>query len=408
MMKSTTRIKALLFACISALHVNVIQSFIVPSPFKASKWSLAATEKKRSDVQIFDNVFSSKACDMIHELAVEHYERTNDGSSTFIRPPYNTRPLTPIEHAIDSVLTCLNDENQIVEYWSRSEYMNIDTHADIDEALLENEDLIKCPEMGHVLYLQVEKGLRGPTTVFPNVGKGWSENNSTTKEMVIVPAVQGRILRFPGSAMHAVPKPADRWTMNREEEKILRSNEDNDCTSDEYNECANDEYNDDEEEYFDEDDFDDFDDYEEFDEDVDVDRSVLLFNTWKAPGPIAVTGDIAVGALPEGIELSQADIDAYLKSQEEILFSQWEEDYGVDGEYVRSNAIHDWNSIDIQTIEENVDTEKCTLNISLMGLEKRRLYPKKYVEVETISKEQVKDAFNQESIPSSIEIIEKS
>ena len=389
----------MLLIYILGLHAQISQSFlIVPSLSKASKWSLAATEK-RSDVQIFDNVFSSKACDMIHELAVEHFERTNDGSSTFIRPPYNTRPLTPIEHAIDSVLTCLNDDNQIVEYWSRSEYMNIDTHADIDEALLENEDMIKCPEMGHVLYLQVEKGLRGPTTVFPNVGKGWSENSSITKEIVIVPAVQRRILRFPGSAMHAVPKPADRWTMSREEEKILRSNEDNECTSNEY---------DDEEEYFDNDDFDDYDEYEDVDDEVDVDRSVLLFNTWKIPGPIAVTGDIAVGALPEGIELSQTDIDAYLKSQEELLFSQWEEDYGVDGEYVRSNSIHDWNIIDIQTIEENLDDEKCTLNISLMGLEKRRLYPKKYVQVETMSIEQVKDAFNQESIPSSIEIIEKS
>ena len=337
---------------------------------------------------------------MIHELAVEHFERTNDGSSTFIRPPYNTRPLTPIEHAIDSVLTCLNDDNQIVEYWSRSEYMNIDTHADIDEALLENEDLIKCPEMGHVLYLQVEKGLRGPTTVFPNVGRGWSENSSKTKEMVIVPAVQGRILQFPGSAMHAVPKPADRWTMSRDEEKIFRSNLDNKCTSDKYD--------DEDDDFFDDDDFDDYDEYEDVDDDVHVDRSVLLFNTWKIPGPIAVTGDIAVGALPEGIELSQTDIDAYLNSQEELLFSQWEEDYGVDGEYVRSNSIHDWNSIDIQTIEENIDDEKCTLNISLMGLEKRRLYPKKYVQVETMSIEQVKSAFNQESIPSSIEIIEKS
>ena len=107
---------------------------------------------------------------------MEHYERTNDGSSIFVRPPYNDRPLTPIERAIDSALIEMNDSTRLVEYWSRDEYMNIDAHADIDEATLQDESVIRCPQVGHVLYLQIQNGLHCPTCVFPSERIGWGLN----------------------------------------------------------------------------------------------------------------------------------------------------------------------------------------------------------------------------------------
>ena len=223
--------------------------------------------------------------------------------------------------------------------------MNIDLHADIDETMLEDEEILRCPSVGHVLYLQVQKGLKGPTVVFPLEHIGWGatstnddgmdmeEHETTTtqtrheKEAVIVPAVEGRILRFPGSAMHGVPKPPNRWAMSKEEERKLREGEAK-C------EHEDDEWmDDDEDEYVEE----------------EVERSVLLFNTWAddGPPPMGVTDDYATGALPEGIELSEEDAASFLQSQESRLLKEWEEDYGPNGERVRCNPRHEWiNSMD--------------------------------------------------------------
>ena len=45
--------------------------------------------------------------------------------------------LTPIEHALDSFLSAIGDDNPIVEYWSRQEYLNLEVHSDLDEAEFE-------------------------------------------------------------------------------------------------------------------------------------------------------------------------------------------------------------------------------------------------------------------------------
>lgn len=172
--------------------------------------------------------------------------------------------------------------------------------------------------------------------------------------------------------MHAVPSPPTRWLLNQQEEKALREKEEN------YNE------NDDVDEEEDEDLYDDYDeDYDDYDEEVE--RSVLLFNTWPddEPGPRGVNGDIATGALPEGIELSEEDSAAYLKSQEESILREWEEDYGKNGEEVRCNNFSEWKSVSITTTRSISDQSKTTgplgpVNVSLMGRENRRLYPKKY------------------------------
>eukprot|EP00980_Cylindrotheca_fusiformis_P003853 scaffold858_cov123-Cylindrotheca_fusiformis.AAC.29 len=254
----------------------------------------------------------------------------------------------------------MGDKTQRVEYWSRDEYMNIDVHADIDEVMLESEGSVRCPLVGHVLYLQVKDGLKGPTCVFPGERTGWGLNegnsNGDRKDLVIVPAVEGRILRFPGSAMHAVPCPANRWLLNQEAEKAVRNEEEN------YDET-------------------DDDDDDEIEEDDDIERSVLLFNTWAddEPPPRGVCGDIATGALPEGIELNEEDAAAFLKSQEASIFSEWAEEFGKDFQHIRCTPRSQWKLVDIGEIGSGPAMD--SIAISLMGRENRRLYAKQYAQL---------------------------
>ncbi len=359
---------------LQSLVLSVIHAFplhLKRQPFQSSLFLSSGENHQDQPVQVYENTFSSSACEMLHYLTVEHNERTNDGSSFFTRPPHNDRPLTPLEHAMDSALIEIGDETKRVEYWSRDEYMNIDAHADIDEAMLEDDAVIRCPLVGHVLYLQVKEGLHGPTCVFPGERTGWGldehKAEDVKKDLVIVPAVEGRLLRFQGSAMHAVPNPVDRWLMNKQDEKTLREKEDK-CEED------------DEEVWLDDDDFDD-DDFE----DDDVERSVLLFNTWPddEPGPRGVNGDIATGALPEGIELSEEDANAFLESQEAQILSEWENRYGENSQRIRCNPFSQWESVEVRHLNKN-DLHDSTedylgrVNVSLMGMKNRRLYPKKY------------------------------
>lgn len=337
-------------------------------------------------IKVFENAFNPKACEELHYLAMEHNERTSDGSSIFLRPPHNDRPLTPIEHAIDSALVEMGDTTRRVEYWSRDEYMNIDAHADIDETMLEDDGVIRCPLVGHVLYLQIKENLRGPTCVFPNERKGWGldeDTNGDGKDLVIVPAVEGRILRFSGNAMHAVPKPFHRWLMDRQEEKALREEEKIIGLEDEED--------------------DDYDFYDDEDYEDDIERSVLLFNTWPdgEPGPRGVDGDFASGALPEGIELSEEDASAFLESQEAQILADWEEEYGKHAQHIRCNPFDDWTEVEVETKvrgEGGKDSEAAIgeVNISLMGMESRRLYSKKYAQLRG-PKEAMRKALCQES-----------
>jgi hypothetical protein len=280
----------------------------------------------------------------------------------------------------------MGDTTNLVEYWSRDEYMNIDVHADIDEAMLQDEGVVRCPKVGHVLYLQIKNGLHCPTCVFPSEQIGWGLNESddpdAEKEMVIVPAVQGRILRFPGNAMHAVPSPHDRWLLSREEEVTLRENEEK-CKS----------------VYDDDDDDDDgwMDDVEDDENDDEIERSVLLFNTWPdhQPGPRWVNGDIATGSLPDGIELGEEDAQEFLNSQ----FAEWEEEYGRDGRNVRCNPLSKWKSVDIEeTGIEPVENEEQSdrITVSLMGNQKRRLYPKRYADL-MVPRQKMEKALTQDS-----------
>jgi hypothetical protein len=338
-----------------------------PSPFLSPLHAGSNDDRAapRSDVYVYDGVFPPSACEELYYLASL---RGDDGSSIFTRPPHNEKPLTPLEHAIDSALVELDDTSKLVEYWSRDEYMNIDAHVDIDEMQLEEERTLRCPKVAHVLYLQVQTGLRGPTCVFPDKKKGWGidiDDDATGVDLVTVPAVQGRILRFPGSAMHAVPRPANRWLLSRVEERALRDQEEEEQF---LNESS-----------LEEEDDDDWDEDDDEDEDEDVERSVLLFNTWPddEPPPRGVNGDYATGALPDGIELDEEDAADFSKTQEAQRLAEWEEEYGPNAQKIRCHARSEWQNVGIQIRAAEPESVKDELRICLMGKKKRRVYFKK-------------------------------
>lgn len=333
--------------------------------FRSHRKSFSTFAATENDVQVISNVFSKTACELLHDLMEQHNQRTNDGSSLFIRPPNNIMPLTPIENAIDSFLTKLGDESQKVEYWSRSEYVNIDAHADIDEQHLKDSGGVRCPKNGHVLYLAVKKDLRGPTCVFPHQRKQWTIHNSLSSEsikVITVPAVEGRVLRFPGDAMHAVPKPFSRWLLQKEDVKELVKKEK--CEEID----VDDEWNEEDEYYFE-------------DESIqEIERSVLLFNTWydDEAGPKSVNGDYATGALPEGIELSEEDAKAFLQTEQSKLLKQWEISFGKNGQKVQCKPKSQWIMEHFEKSSHDGATD-AEVNMSLMGDTKRHSYHSKYV-----------------------------
>jgi hypothetical protein len=145
-----------------------------------------------------------------------------------------------IETTLDAILTALGDDSTFVEYWTRQEWRHIEAHADVDEHLAKEQDVsisknmngdddslgpfsFRYPENGHVLYVKIGTQVQGPTCVFPNVQSGGDlimgeddakqscSGEKKLTETMIVPAVNGRLLRFQGDALHAVPRPADLW-----------------------------------------------------------------------------------------------------------------------------------------------------------------------------------------------------
>lgn len=91
----------------------------------------------------------------------------------------------------------------------------------------------RYPIHGHVLYLQVGTDVKGPTVVFPGYSSGGDLHGKRTNindeectssdeavmehsnhvQMISVPAVPGRLLRFNGEDIHVVPRPHDLWLL---------------------------------------------------------------------------------------------------------------------------------------------------------------------------------------------------
>lgn len=131
-------------------------------------------------------------------------------------------PATPIEAVIESILSQMSDNCSTVEYWWRDEWISLDAHADIDEKLATRHpgEAFRYPRNGHVLYLFVGREVQAPTVIWTGsssssssleeVGPSPSDNHHYD-HMYTVPAVASRLLRFQGSLLHGVPRPALRY-----------------------------------------------------------------------------------------------------------------------------------------------------------------------------------------------------
>jgi len=203
-----------------ALFFAALSSTPIPSKLQNSQ----------PEVVVFDNVLPKEGCDELHQIA----SKIGLGHRVFARPVKDTAARSNLELTIHNILSELGDEptrsdndQQYVEYWTRQEWRHIEAHADVDENLAKEQDREKSedepfryPRHGHVLYLKIGSEVKGPTCVFPDHSSGGdlykefqppSDTMSAGVDLISVPAKDGRLLRFHGSALHAVPRPTDIW-----------------------------------------------------------------------------------------------------------------------------------------------------------------------------------------------------
>lgn len=335
-----------------ALAIIPIEGFTTQQrTFARSRSLFTSSTPFCEQVQVFDGVFSPRTCEELHDLAVDHAERSESSVMN------QNDPKSPLEHVLVHLLQQLGDSSPFVEYWSRDEYMNIDAHCDVDEGQLETEGTLRYPDYSHVLYLEVAIR-RGPTCVLDSRGGYNQASLLTNTNVMTVPAVQGRLLRFPGNALHAVPKPPHRWLLTAEEERAVQK-------EDEMYQI------DDEDEDFDEDE-------EDWEEEEDcVERSVLLFNTWSAAPPRDVLPDtIAAGAVPEGIDMDEADVQAYMKQLQDSQTNEWNELYGPKAERIRCDPVSSWKRCTIAPPQQQQQQQEGqdSIRVRLMGKRSRRLH----------------------------------
>ncbi len=340
-------------------------------------------------IQIWDNILTAQQCDQLHQLAVEHQNRVADDSYIFqCQSQSQAAMLTPLESAIESILREIDpdelnsaSDTVVVEYWTRQEYLNMDVHSDIDEEKLERDSILRYPEYGHVLYLQAESQdtIFSPTCIFPGKSGGWRErikeedndNGEAHEEtlLVSVPVVPGRLLRFPGSTMHAVPKPINRWFYSIEDQQ-------------------------------------EFDVMDEYGDEPGIQRSVILFNVWKLEGPkdVSLLDDdyynSRLSALPDGISLEETNdnlneiLEKGVTVDETPKFQQrqeWNRDYGQNFELVQCKQKREWKEVPIFvnsgrsddfSVDYPTNFGSHPLRIPLMGKQNRRLYPKRYANLQ--------------------------
>lgn len=181
-------------------------------------------------VQVYDNVLDKSTA---RELHVACQKWKNDDVA-FVFPLQEPERHGVLERVLNDILHQLypndGEESFYVEFWKRRRWEHILAHADMDEGWereqrgLGKDDTeydLKHPETGHVLYLDIGSEVHGPTVVW-NVSDGGefykNTNINPVKEMIVVPAVTGRLLRFQGDLLHAVPRPATLyWTLREDD-----------------------------------------------------------------------------------------------------------------------------------------------------------------------------------------------
>ena len=179
-------------------------------------------------VRVWDGVFAQPDLSII---ATSGERRQHSFTSVFDRHAF-PKGRTVLERSLASILDALDDSSQYIEYWWREEWKSIEAHRDVDETLCLSRKhagsplgVQRCPNNGHVLYVDVEDDVRGPTCVWveeppPDDFKlaataeeadGRAGPPRELQSMVVVPCRAGRLLRFSGEAIHAVPRPSCEW-----------------------------------------------------------------------------------------------------------------------------------------------------------------------------------------------------
>ena len=122
--------------------------------------------------RVFDSVFAPAA---IRTLVAAGCDRSHSFTTVLDRE-VSRSGRTVLERALTAVLDELGDESRYVEYWWRGGHRRMDSHRDVDEALCRSRShagtavgVQRCPQSGHVLYLELAEELRGPTCVWEEV-----------------------------------------------------------------------------------------------------------------------------------------------------------------------------------------------------------------------------------------------
>jgi len=188
----------------------------------------------QSRTKVWDGVITTPAADRLHAFLESGAD--GDGNLSrriFHRPAAPRARLSPLECALDSVLTELGDASPAVEYWTAREWRHVEAHASVDEALARtfwkdpglnprsfpspssslsswSQGDLRHPRNGHVLCLRAGSDVRGPTCIF-GARSGADLGPGEKTDVTLVPPVGGRLMRFPGDALQSVPRPADLW-----------------------------------------------------------------------------------------------------------------------------------------------------------------------------------------------------
>jgi hypothetical protein len=207
-------------------------------------------------VKVYDNVMTAETADWLHRRCQEDNilkdkkRQSNNNTEKDVvfefplqRPEYHP----PIQQLLNKILLEMYGPSNTtakegaegapmyyVEYWSRQRWIHILAHQDMDEGwerqLRESRAAnsgpgqqegyrFRHPDVGHVLYLKVGRSVGGgPTLVFNATDGGVLQNHQDATEMISIPAIPGRLLRFRGDLLHSVPRPVNiYWTFQEDD-----------------------------------------------------------------------------------------------------------------------------------------------------------------------------------------------
>lgn len=189
---------------------TVTVAMLPRSTFKRHPFSLLCSNR----IAVFDDVFDANT------LALVDASAKDGGLGHTVFDRRTSPPRTAVEASIVAALRALGDDDaNIIEYWWREEWMHLELHRDVDELLARAhpDAPMRVPAHAHVLYLSVGDHVQGPTVVLldthprkmlPDGSLAPIASGQRFSTIILVPAVVGRLLRFDGSLMHAVPRPA--------------------------------------------------------------------------------------------------------------------------------------------------------------------------------------------------------